>query len=175
MPGKACYYPMKTPYPRIFCFLVWAFFVVPAFSQSLPFKTLLKTTYDKNFPLVYPEQKDLLQEAVILDTREKEEFSVSHLESARWVGYETFSMESVSDIPKDEPIVVYCSIGARSQEIGKKLKAAGYQHVYNLYGGIFHWVNEENLVFTPDTIQTERVHAYSKMWGMWLNKGEKVY
>ena len=153
----------------------WIFILVPAFSQSLPFRTLLNTTYENDFPLVYPEQKDLLGEAVILDTREKEEFSVSHLEDARWVGYETFSMKSVSDIPKDETIVVYCSIGARSQDIGKKLEAAGYQTVYNLYGGIFHWVNEENPVFTSDTIKTDRVHTYNKMWGMWLNKGEKVY
>ncbi len=166
---------MNSSFPRLICFIAWTFFAVPAISQSLPFKTLLKTTYDKDFPLVYPEQKDLLEEAVILDTREREEYSVSHLESAQWVGYETFSMEAVSEISKDETIVVYCSIGARSQEIGKKLKAAGYQHVYNLYGGIFHWVNEENPVFTPDTIQTDRVHTYNKMWGMWLNKGEKVH
>ncbi|MBD3630617.1 MAG: rhodanese-like domain-containing protein [Cyclobacterium sp.] len=153
----------------------WTFILVPAFSQSLPFRTLLNTTYEKDFPLAYPEQKDLLGEAVILDTREKEEFSVSHLEDARWVGYETFSLHSVSEIPKDETIVVYCSIGARSQEIGKKLKAAGYQNVYNLYGGIFHWVNEGNPVYSLDAERTERVHTYNKMWGMWVNKGEKVH
>lgn len=166
---------MNVSFPRIICFIAWAFIAVPANAQSLPFKTLLQATYDKDFPLVYPEQKDLLEEAVILDTREREEFSVSHLESAQWVGYETFSMESVSEISKDETIVVYCSIGARSQEIGKKLRAAGYQKVYNLYGGIFHWVNEENPVFTPDAIQTDQVHTYNKMWGMWLLRGQKVY
>jgi hypothetical protein len=86
---------MNASFIRLICFITLTFFAVPAFSQSLPFKTLLKTTYDKEFPLVYPEQKDLLKDAVILDTREREEFSVSHLESAQWVGYESFSMESV--------------------------------------------------------------------------------
>ncbi|MEX2568470.1 MAG: rhodanese-like domain-containing protein [Cyclobacteriaceae bacterium] len=166
---------MNAKFLRSLFLLWWVLFAVPAFAQSLPFKALLNTTYEKDFPLVYPEQKDLLEDAVILDSREQEEFSVSHLEDARWVGYETFSMASVSKIPKDETIVVYCSIGARSQEIGKKLKAAGFQHVYNLYGGIFHWVNEDNPVFTPDSVQTDRVHTYNKMWGMWLKKGEKVY
>lgn len=147
----------------------------PLSGQSLPFKTLLNTTYESDFPLVYPEQKDLLEDAVVLDTREKEEFSVSHLKDARWVGYETFSMESVSDIPKDTTIVVYCSIGARSQEIGKKLKSEGFQNVYNLYGGIFHWVNEQNPVFTHHSVRTDRVHAYNKLWGVWLKEGEKVY
>ncbi|HSI78231.1 MAG TPA: rhodanese-like domain-containing protein [Lunatimonas sp.] len=150
-------------------------FVQPTLAQSPAYKALLNKTYEKDFPLVYPEQKGLLREAVVLDTREEKEYAVSHLKTARWVGYETFSMESVSEIPKDETIVVYCSIGARSLEIGKKLKAAGFQNVYNLYGGIFHWVNEENPVFTPDTIQTDQVHTYNKMWGMWLKKGEKVY
>lgn len=150
-------------------------FVQLTFAQSLAYKAVLNKTYERDFPLVYPEQKDLLREAVILDTREEEEYAISHLKTARWVGYDTFSMKSVSGISKEDTIIVYCSIGARSQEIGKKLKAAGFQNVYNLYGGIFHWVNEENPVFTPDTIQTDQVHTYNKMWGMWLKKGEKVY
>ncbi|WP_375584502.1 rhodanese-like domain-containing protein [Cyclobacterium xiamenense] len=160
---------------RIMGFLALVFFATPVFSQSLPFRTLLKTTYDKDFPLVYPEQKELLEEAVLLDTREREEYSVSHLPGAQWVGYETFTMESVTGVSKEDTIVVYCSIGARSQEIGKKLKAAGYERVYNLYGGIFHWVNEENPVVAPDSIPTDRVHTYNKVWGIWLTKGEKVY
>lgn len=150
-------------------------FIQPTLAQSLAYKALLNKTYEKDFPLVYPEQKELLREAVILDTREEKEYAVSHLKTARWVGYDTFSMESVSGIPKEDTIIVYCSIGARSQEIGKKLKAAGFQHVYNLYGGIFHWVNEDNPVFSPDSVLTDRVHTYNKMWGMWLKKGEKVY
>jgi len=173
--GDPCYYYMIISFTRFIGFLALVLFAAPIFSQSLPFKTLLKTTYDKDFPLVYPEQKYLLEDAVLLDTRERDEYSVSHLPAARWVGYETFTMDAVSEVSKEDTIVVYCSIGARSQEIGKKLKAAGYRNVYNLYGGIFHWVNEENPVVTRDSIVTERVHTYNKMWGMWLTKGEKVY
>ncbi|MEX0882758.1 MAG: rhodanese-like domain-containing protein, partial [Cyclobacteriaceae bacterium] len=83
---------MNAKFLRSLFLLWWVLFAVPAFAQSLPFKALLNTTYEKDFPLVYPEQKDLLEDAVILDSREQEEFSVSHLEDARWVGYETFSM-----------------------------------------------------------------------------------
>ncbi|WP_373524235.1 rhodanese-like domain-containing protein [Aquiflexum sp.] len=145
-----------------------------SFGQSIAYKTLLKGYYDKDFPVVYPDQKEVMESAVFLDTREKEEFEVSHLKGAKWVGYETFSMASLHDIPKNQPIVVYCSIGARSQEIGKRLKSAGYQEVYNLYGGIFHWVNEDNPVFINEE-ETEEVHAYSQLWGIWLKKGTKVY
>jgi rhodanese-related sulfurtransferase len=144
------------------------------FGQSRAYKTLLHTYYDKDFPVVYPDQKELLGKAVFLDSREPEEFAVSHLHKARFVGYKTFDLSTVSDIPKTQPIVVYCSIGARSQDIGKKLVAAGFLEVYNLYGGIFHWVNQGHPVFAADGV-TERVHAYSRTWGIWLTQGVKVY
>nr|MBI1232412.1 rhodanese-like domain-containing protein [Cytophagales bacterium] len=154
---------------------LYAFVIQPAFSQSLAFRALLNKTYDSDFPLVYPEQRELFEKAVVLDTREKEEYAVSNLKGSRWVGYDTFSMASVADIAKEDTVIVYCSIGARSQDIGKKLKDAGFQHVYNLYGGIFHWVNEHHPVFTPDDNETIKVHTYNRVWGMWLKRGEKVY
>lgn len=145
-----------------------------SFAQSLAYKTLLKGVYDNDFPTVKLNQKEILEHAVLLDTREREEFEVSHLKNAKWVGHNTFSLESVKGLSKNQPIIVYCSIGARSQEIGKKLKDAGFEQVYNLYGGIFHWVNEGMPVFDQES-QTKRVHAYSRSWGIWLNKGIKVY
>ncbi|MCH6201443.1 rhodanese-like domain-containing protein [Aquiflexum sp. LQ15W] len=147
---------------------------VKGHSQSTAYKTMLSGIYEKDFPLVYIDQKDVLSKAILLDTREKEEFEVSHIKGARWVGYDTFSLVSVKDIAKSEPIVVYCSVGARSQDIGKKLKAAGYKEVYNLYGGIFHWVNEDRPVFSGQTT-TNRIHTYNRIWSIWVNKGEKVY
>lgn len=144
------------------------------FSQSLAYKTMLNGIYEKDFPLVYLDQNEILDKAMFLDTREKEEFEVSHLKGARWVGFDSFSMESIKDIPKDKLIVVYCSVGARSQDIGKRLKASGYKNVYNLYGGIFHWVNEEKAIYKNHTV-TNKIHAYNRVWGIWVNKGEKVF
>lgn len=146
----------------------------PAFSQSFAYKTMLNGIYDNDFPLVYLDQDEILGKAILLDTREKEEYEVSHLKNARWVGYDTFSLETINDIPKDKLIVVYCSVGARSQDIGIKLKNAGYKEVYNLYGGIFHWINEERPVY-QDQKKTNRIHTYNRTWSIWVNKGEKVF
>jgi rhodanese-related sulfurtransferase len=154
--------------------IIFLFFSQGLLAQSMAYKTLLKGFYDKDFPVVYLDQEEILHNSVLLDTRELEEYEVSHLEGARWVGYNDFSIERVNDISKDQKIVVYCSIGARSQDIGKKLKAEGFKEVYNLYGGIFHWVNEEKPVFS-DKLPTKKIHVYSKTWGIWVNKGEKVY
>ena len=112
---------------------------------------------------------------VLLDTRAPAEFAVSHLRGARWVGYDEFSLAAVRDIPLDAPIVVYCSVGVRSEQIGAKLKQAGYTRVRNLYGGIFEWVNESQPVFTSANQPTDSVHAYSPTWGIWLQRGQKVY
>jgi rhodanese-related sulfurtransferase len=153
-------------------FLVLSTF--PGYSQSFAYKTMLSGIYDNDFPTVSIDQKKILERAILLDTREKVEFEVSHIKGARWVGYDTFSMVSVQDLPKEKAIVVYCSVGARSQDIGKKLKAAGYKEVYNLYGGIFHWVNEENPIYQGQSL-TNKIHTYNRAWSIWVNKGEKVF
>jgi rhodanese-related sulfurtransferase len=160
--------------PTFIIFLFFALLSPSLLAQSVAYKTLLKGVYDKDFPLVHLEQEEILQNAVLLDTREKEEYEVSHLDGARWVGYDDFSFDRVKDIPKDQTIIVYCSIGARSQDIGIKLKAEGFKEVYNLYGGIFHWVNERHPVYRGNE-ETNEVHAYNKIWGMWLSNGKKIY
>jgi rhodanese-related sulfurtransferase len=143
-------------------------------AQSVAYRTLLSTLYDNSCPVVKPEQIQTLNNYQVLDTREKEEFEVSHLPGAKWVGFDTFSLESVKNLDKTKPVLVYCTVGARSQDIGKKLTEAGFSRVYNLYGGIIHWVNEDNAV-ECDGKPTSKVHTYSKSWGIWLKKGEKVY
>jgi rhodanese-related sulfurtransferase len=74
---------------------------------------------------------------VLIDSREKREFEVSHIDNAVWVGYDTFKMKRIKHIPKDQKIVVYCSVGYRSEKIAEKLIKKGYTKVSNLYGGVF--------------------------------------
>lgn len=110
-----------------------------------------------------------------LDTREKKEFEISHIKNARHVGYDNFDLSSLSDIPKDAEIIVYCSVGARSQTIGEKLKKAGYTNVKNLYGGMFHWANRSYPMVNSNGERTTKVHGYSRDWGKWVTKGTVVY
>lgn len=109
-----------------------------------------------------------------LDAREPKEFAVSHIRNAVAVGYDNFDLKKLPEIQKDKRIVVYCSVGYRSEKVAEKLLTAGYKNVSNLYGGIFEWVNQGNPVFN-DKGQTQEVHAYSKTWGIWLDKGKKIY
>ena len=109
------------------------------------------------------------------DAREKKEYDVSHINNALFTGYDDFNLSRLNSIPKDREIIVYCSIGKRSEKITEKLREAGYTNVSNLYGGIFEWVNQGNSVVDLNNKNTNKVHAFSRFWGQWLDKGEKVY
>lgn len=142
--------------------------------QSMPYQVLLKGLYDASFPVVKPEQISNLSKYQVLDAREKVEYQVSHLQNALWVGHDTFNLKAVEKLDKAKPILIYCTVGARSEKIGKILQKEGFSRVYNLYGGIVHWVNEGRPVFANGK-PTLQVHTYSKPWSIWLTKGEKVY
>ena len=84
-------------------------------------------------------------------------------------------MKPLKGVDKETTIVVYCSVGYRSEKVGERLKKAGFKKVLNLYGGIFDWVNKGFPVYDNSGNQTKKVHAYDKSWGKWLTKGEKIY
>ena len=144
-----------------------------ACAQNTDIDLEVKKLYRNSVPVVRNAQ--VSTRAIVLDTREREEFNVSHLPRARWVGYDDFDLKRVANIPKTDTIIVYCSIGYRSERIGEKLKKAGYTNVYNLYGGIFQWKNNDGVVVTSTNDTTQRVHCYDKSWSRFLKKGEKVY
>lgn len=165
---------------------IFALIIVMSFTGSFwakgqvnqkSFDILLKTMLSESVPqITVPElaSKDL-SKVILLDAREENEFQVSHLPNARWIGYETFDPKTTADLDKDREIIIYCSIGVRSEKIGEKLQDLGFTNIKNLYGSIFEWVNQGNPVVNPKGEKTQKVHAYSKTWGIWLNKGQKVY
>ena len=162
---------MRIPY----CFPLLFFLITSATAQS-PIEKSLKKFNNESVPYIYIDELDLSKVAV-LDSRKREEYDVSHLKDAIWIGHKEFSIDSVAKfIPdKSNPIVVYCSIGVRSEKVGEQLIKAGYTNVKNLYGGIFEWKNKGFEVYNSKGRQTDSVHAFSKKWGQLLTKGTKVY
>ena len=112
----------------------------------------------------------------LFDTRAKSEFNVSHLKNSIFVGYDEFQLEKIQqEIHKNDTIVVYCSVGVRSEQIGEQLQKAGYTNVYNLYGGIFDWKNSNYPIYNLQNKATDSIHAYNKKWGEFIKKGIKIY
>jgi len=139
---------------------------------------LLKKMNQETIPYIYADSLSKIDNKVILlDAREKKEYKVSHLKGALFVGYNKFNLKkTMKNLPnKEAKIVVYCSLGVRSEDVAEKLKKAGYKNVLNLYGGIFEWKNHDFKVYNTKEKETEKVHAFDKEWGVWLKKGKKVF
>ena len=166
---------MKNLIPFLILFLI-----VDTSSAQKSLEVLLKVNNEESIPYISVTELRNLQlkdSVVIVDAREMKEFEVSHIASAKYVGYNRFSSEEISDNiqNKNTPIVVYCSLGIRSEDIGEKLKKQGFTNVKNLYGGIFEWKNNNFPVVNSEGKETENVHVYSRFWGNWLKNGKKVY
>ena len=148
-----------------------------SFSQS-SFDEVFKKYTKGTVEVVSVEDLAITSNSVLLlDAREPNEYQVSHLKNAIYVGYKKFNIQKIiQQIPNtNQEIVVYCSIGVRSETIANELKKAGYDHVKNLYGGIFEWKNKNFSVVNSHGTETDSIHAYSKQWGKWLQKGIKIY
>ena len=147
-------------------------------SQDKDLDQKLTSLLDETVPFVYQDSlsKWLEEEnaPVIIDTRSPEEYKVSHIPGAIFINYNKFNKRMVDSIDRKQPVVVYCSVGYRSEKIGEKLQAMGFTEVYNLYGGIFDWKNNDRKVVNSSGA-TDSVHTYNKNWSKWLKKGIKVY
>lgn len=156
----------------LYCFL----FSIALFAQS-PIDQLLTKYNKETVPYIKIEAFKKLSNPIVLDTREQKEFDVSHIKTAECVGYDYFNAKKIAAKHKNpnDTIVVYCSVGIRSETVGTKLKKLGYKNVFNLYGGIFEWKNKAQEVVDNNQIATEKVHAFSKEWSNYLLKGKKIY
>lgn len=165
---------MYTKTSFLLALLLLSVWVCSAQVKSAAYRSMLKNLLSHTVPEITVDSARQVSNAVFLDAREPKEFEVSHLQNAKYVGYDHFSMANLPAVPKDTPVIVYCSVGYRSEKVAEKLIAAGYTNVSNMYGGIFEWVNEGQSVYNKDGA-TPKVHAYNRTWGVWLKKGKKVY
>lgn len=116
------------------------------------------------------EKKDFY----LLDTRGELAFNTSHIPGAKRIGYDDFSVEKVWTIPRDAHIVVYCTTGVKSEQIGEYLEDMGFTNVENLYGAIIDWVNEDGTVIDKAGKPTQKVVVKDKQRKDFLKKGKAI-
>ncbi len=137
--------------------------------------SLLTAYNDKTVPYISVEElSENYDQFTILDTRKKAEYEVSHLPNAIWVG-EQLTKKDLKLIPTEKPIVVYCTVGIRSEDFGAQLLKKGFDNVFNLYGSICSWKDAGYSIIDSDGNETEKVHVFSKEWAKYLKTGEKVF
>lgn len=162
-----------------FLIIIYVVLSGTAFGQD-SLKEVLDRHNSHSIPYISIEELEMLHpstEIVILDAREKGEFEVSRIPKAKHIGFDRFSPtdRQLQKINKDSPIIVYCSIGVRSEKIAERLKKEGFTNVKNLYGGIFEWKNKGFKVVDSTQRHTENVHVFSKKWSKWLQVGNPIY
>lgn len=133
-------------------------------------------SYRKDFPDVKeatPQEVLTLQEAgptVLVDVRTPEEQAVSMLPGA--ITKDAF--EAAQNVYRDQHIVAYCTIGARSGVYADTLRKKGLD-VFNLKGGILAWTNADLPLIDNTGKETNRVHTYGRQWNLVGEGSESVW
>ena len=77
------------------------------------------------------------QPHLLLDVRTPEEFAGGHIAGAVNIPLQTLA-QRLGEVPKDQPVILYCRSGNRSRQALNLLKQAGYTQLQDL-GGIIDW------------------------------------
>lgn len=80
------------------------------------------------------------QGAIVLDVREKADFSKGHIVDAISMPYGKVA-ERIGELKKhqDKPVIIVDAMGQHSGTVGKQLKDAGFELVVRLKGGMGTW------------------------------------
>ena len=78
------------------------------------------------------------REHTVLDVREARELDICQLEGAQHIPMAEIPAPA-DDLPTNQPLVVICHHGARSQMVVDFLRDAGFDNAVNLDGGIDAW------------------------------------
>lgn len=80
------------------------------------------------------------ENALVVDLSASGDFEKGHIPSSRNVAPSQFDPENkMLSAAKSLPVVVVCRSGQASGVAAKRLKKAGFEHVYSLEGGIAAW------------------------------------
>ena len=89
------------------------------------------------------EMIDTLDDEIILDVREQEEYDTKHIPDAILLPVGMIDEDTAEGVipEKDSVVLVYCRSGNRSKTASNKLAQLGYTQVYE-FGGINDWPYE---------------------------------
>jgi len=100
---------------------------------------------------------------LFVDVRESDEWEEGHIPGAVHVSRGRLESRIEGLIPdKSRPLVLYCSVGARSAFATKVLEELGYENVLNLAGGFTDWKRNGFEITIPRVLTPEQRSRYSR-------------
>ncbi|MEN9447830.1 MAG: hypothetical protein RJA25_1120 [Bacteroidota bacterium] len=96
----------------------------------------------KEFLAAFNEQKE---EAVLLDVRTPAEIAEINIDGhiAIDIQQAPIFMQKVAELDKNKTYFIYCRSGNRSGQACKFMASQGFQHLYNLKGGMLAWMQTD--------------------------------
>lgn len=98
-------------------------------------------TFSATIKTIAPEKANELLtagKALLLDVRAADEYRAGHIAGARHLPMGVI-FKRLEELPSDQPLIVQCGGGLRSQVVASLLQRVGYTNVHNLHGGIEAW------------------------------------
>ena len=103
--------------------------------------------------------------AIFIDTREYNEYKISHIQNSILLSFNNPNWNVLDKIPKNKAIIVYCSVGARSQNIGIKLRKKGFKNVhYCSTMAVSSYRITVQTIFFNDRLKVGRVTSFKKVY-----------
>lgn len=83
-------------------------------------------------------------QAVLIDVREPEEFSLSCVDGARLIPMQSIpaELQKLEGLADDATLLILCHHGVRSLQVASWLRARGIENCYSISGGIDRWSRE---------------------------------
>ena len=114
--------------------IVVAALLLGALAASLCFAAAAKNINSTQAQALLAREKKI----VLLDVRTPEEYRQAHLHGALLIPLGELG-NRMKEIPRDRPLLVYCSVGARSVSAAGLLAARGYRDIYQMSDGLVGW------------------------------------
>jgi molybdopterin/thiamine biosynthesis adenylyltransferase/rhodanese-related sulfurtransferase len=106
-----------------------------------------------------PEHQDI----VLVDVREKHEWSEGHIPGALHVPRGYLELQIEEAVPdKTKTVVLYCAGGVRSLMAGTTLQQMGYKEVISMAGGFGAWKGKGLPFVQPRTLSEAQAKRYSR-------------
>lgn len=96
--------------------------------------------FENVFDISPSEVLKLKDQVKLIDVRQPDEYTgeLGHVPGAELIVLNSLP-ENLNQVPKDQTVVFTCRSGGRSAQAAAYAKSQGYEHVYNMQGGMLLW------------------------------------
>ena len=108
---------------------------------------------------------------VILDVRNESEYVTGHIRNAKRIPLFQLNT-SLNQLNPADTILVYCRAGGRSATASQILASEGFNHIYNMLGGITDWTREQYPTYIKYTSIQEAINNATDGASLYVGQGQ---